>query len=164
VLVRRYEEGFYQKLIIDKEAMENGFKIDPDSDLCQRGIQSRKRLWDCISTSKALGLGIGIEPDSTTANDSSNQQGLSDNQKQKLRNAKRYRWTGSRWICKECNDTGDKFYIRVHFCPVFLERIRKEKEEVQIQNKVEGIPKKAEVVGHSIDSFFCGREIDCLAK
>jgi len=52
----------------------------------------------------------------------------------------------------------------VHFCPVFLERIRKEKEEVQIQNKVEGIPKKAEVVGHSTDSFFCGREIDCLAK
>jgi len=139
-------------LIIDKEAMENGFKIDPDSDFVKQGAEIRVELWRRFNANNTL---IELE-----ASDHDSQRGLSDDQKQKLRNAKRYRWTGSRWICKECNDTGDKFYIKVHFCPVFLERIRKEKEEA----KTEGIPKKAEVVGHSIDSFFCGREIDCLAK
>ncbi|HET7345611.1 MAG TPA: hypothetical protein VFJ05_07040 [Nitrososphaeraceae archaeon] len=117
-------------------------KIDPNSSFNKQGIKAREELRRQVKANPELSkicIAAAVRYDCCTT-DRGDQRDLSDDRKQKLRNAKKYHWTGSRWICKECKDTGDKFYIKVHFCPVFLERIMKQKQkEIEKKNQELGL-------------------------
>lgn len=96
------------------------------------GVIARQELWRQIENNRELLAGesfslIQNQQESRALVDRQfqlleEQRFLTDDEKQQPRNAGKYRRTGLHWICKECRRTGDKFYIKVHFCLVFLKR------------------------------------------